>query len=374
MGKNNSWLQQGNRYNEISSSSKILDELPLGIYNLLENDFTKELYLELMSDKFEFPFKIYDIDNKFINHVMTTFHGTKGNLGVLLNGTKGTGKTVTAKILVNEMNLPCIIVPSNYKNLQEFLASLEFECILFFDEFEKNFKDHTQDLLSIMDGVYSNPNRKIFLLTTNTLHINDNFLSRPSRIRYKKTFSNLSIDVILNYINDNLVDKTKTIEIIDFINTLAISTIDIVKSIVDEINLHNCGIDDIRDYINVQVASHQYRAVMSDVVKTSEDMKKLYEKNKALIGTKDEDGDIYYSFNETPNTFEETLATEYSIHYIDRGDRCGTRYIVEEKINSDGIIKLKHVHSNQIFFAKIMNTDEKPTLYGNKFSELKLVL
>lgn len=375
MSKNNSWLQSGNHYNEISSSSKILDELPIGIYNLLENDFTKDLYLERLSDKFEFPFKVYDIDDKFINHVMTTFHGTKNNLGVLLNGTKGTGKTVTAKILVNEMNLPCIIVPCNYKKLQEFLASLEFECILFFDEFEKNFENQTQDLLSVMDGVYNSLTRKIFLLTTNTLHINDNFLSRPSRIRYKKTYTNLSIETVISYLNDNLVDKTKIKEIVEFVNTLSCSTIDIVKCITDEINLHNCNINDIKDYLNVQVATHIYKTIVSFRATSVEEFKEQFNHAESLIGkTHETEGWKYESIEDVDGFNVEVAATSHLVFYIERGEDFGSRYVVEEKINTDGIIKLKSKYDNAVRYAKVMNVNEKPTLYGDKFNALHLVL
>ena len=41
-------------------------------------------------------------------------------------------------------------------------------------------------------------------MTTNNLSVNENLLSRPSRIRYLKEFGNLSLDAINNYLDDNL--------------------------------------------------------------------------------------------------------------------------------------------------------------------------
>ena len=64
-----------------------------------------------------------------------------------------------------------------------------------------------------MDGVYNSKHRKIFLLTTNQLYINDNLIGRPSRIRYKKTFGNLSAETIKSYLGDNLIDKSKSNQI-----------------------------------------------------------------------------------------------------------------------------------------------------------------
>ena len=369
------WLQQGSMLNIIGSNAKILNELPVGIYNLQQNNRTMEFYLTHLSDKFEFPFKIYDIDNKFIKHVMTTYHNTTNNLGVLLSGLKGTGKTVTSKILVNEMNLPCIIISQNYEGLQDFLASLECECILMFDEFEKNFENQTQDLLSVMDGVYNSLTRKIFLLTTNTLHINDNFLSRPSRIRYKKTYTNLPIETVISYLNDNLVDKTKIKEIVEFVNTLACSTIDIVKCITDEINLHNCNINDIKDYLNVQVATHIYKTIVSFRATSIEEFKEQLNHAESLIGTTHEtEGWKYESIEDVDGFHVEVAATSHPVFYIERGEDFGSRYVVEEQINTDGIIKLKSKYDNAVRYAKVMNVNEKPTLYGDKFNALHLAL
>ena len=61
---------------------------------------TGEIFLERIADKFYFGFKLYGIDETFVTHVLDTYskQASKHNLGVLLNGAKGTGKTVTAKI------------------------------------------------------------------------------------------------------------------------------------------------------------------------------------------------------------------------------------------------------------------------------------
>ena len=77
-------------------------------------DRFENIYLEEYAPEFHFDFKVYGLEHDFIDHVMKTFENTTSNLGILLNGTKGTGKTVTAKILANKMNLPVIIVPDNY--------------------------------------------------------------------------------------------------------------------------------------------------------------------------------------------------------------------------------------------------------------------
>lgn len=196
-------------------------------------------------------FKIYGLESKFIEHVMKTFNSTTRNLGMLFNGVKGTGKTVTAKIIANMMGLPIILVNSPYPGLANFIANISCPCVLLFDEFEKNFSKEEGDdtmLLSIMDGVFNSPYRRVFILTTNELSINDNFIGRPSRIRYRKSFGNLQPEVVIEYLNDNLNDKSRVKEIIEFIDTLEISTIDILKCIVEEVNIHNCPISEFKHF------------------------------------------------------------------------------------------------------------------------------
>ena len=71
-----------------------------------------------------------------------------------------------------------------------------------------------------MDGVYTSNYRRIFLLTTNETHINDNLISRPSRLRYIHEFGNLEQDITREYLNDTLNDKSRIEDIIDFVDTL----------------------------------------------------------------------------------------------------------------------------------------------------------
>lgn len=119
----------------------------------------------------------------------------------------------------------------------DFVQSLEFECIIFIDEAEKTFTGDEQELLlKMIDGVY-NKSRKLYILTTNRLTVNENLISRPGRIRYIQEFGNLPADAVNMYIEDNLIDKTKKDSIIEQIDLLEISTIDILKAMVEEVNI-----------------------------------------------------------------------------------------------------------------------------------------
>ena len=255
-----SWIQNGSNYKRVEGNVSNVDTVPKGIYNIGLS--MTGWYLERTADEFVFNYKVYGLQSKFIQHVLTAFENTKGNFGILLNGTKGTGKSVVAKILANKFNLPVVVVKSfgeNNAQLIEFLASFNFDCVFFFDEFEKNFSDKDSSILQIMDGVYTSEYRRIFLLTTNETNINDNLISRPSRLRYIHEFGNLEPEITREYLNDTLNDKSRIEDIVDFVDTLQISTIDILKSIVEEINIF--GFDKFienKEFFNVKTASYTY--------------------------------------------------------------------------------------------------------------------
>ena len=256
-----SWIQNGSNYKRVEGNVSNVDTVPRGVYNVGLS--MTGWYLERTADEFVFNFKVYGLQSKFIQHVLTAFENTKGNFGILLNGTKGTGKSIVAKILANKFNLPIVVVKSfgeNNTGLIEFLASFNFDCVFFFDEFEKNFSDRDSSILQIMDGVYTSEYRRIFLLTTNETKINDNLISRPSRLRYIHEFGNLEPEITREYLNDTLNDKSRIEDVVDFVDTLQISTIDILKSIVEEINIF--GFDkfmETKSFFNIKTAAYTYR-------------------------------------------------------------------------------------------------------------------
>lgn len=257
---NKVWMNTGNSYSQIDPNFEVTQALPVGVYNLELTMFGWKLFK--FADNFVFPYKLYSLENEFVDHVLKTYENTIGNLGILLNGTKGTGKTVTAKILANRFNLPVIVLKSmkdNNQSMIEYLSSLNCDCVLFMDEFEKNFEEKDSTILQIMDGVYNSNHRKIFLLTTNNMSINENLVGRPSRIRYVKHFGNLSMDTVNEYLDDALECTEAREEILEYIDSLTISTIDILKTIVNEVNIHGMeGLRRAKNYFNVQTNEYHY--------------------------------------------------------------------------------------------------------------------
>ena len=294
------WIKSGSTYRQ-TGGGNLVDTLDPGIYQVGCGPMSG-WYLERTGDKFVFDYKVYGVHTGIIEHILKVYSHLTGNMGVLFNGLKGTGKTVTAKILANQLNLPVIIVKSfgtNNTELVEFLSSINCDCILFFDEFEKQFAESDYSILQIMDGVYTSKYRRVFLLTTNNTHINENMLSRPSRIRYMKEFGNLELAVVTEYLNDNLADQTRKEDLINYLDTLVFSTIDILKSIVDEVNI--LGFDEFmrtKNDFNVKLAKYEYQTMRinccNQVGKDPKQLAKLIADYKPLISIYTE----YYSIPE----------------------------------------------------------------------------
>jgi hypothetical protein len=365
------FLRRGDFYSQTEGNFEVMPTLDDGIYQIHQNPMTGEIFLERIADKFYFGFKLYGIDETFVTHVLDTYskQASKHNLGVLLNGAKGTGKTVTAKMLCNKLGLPVLIVDKPLQGLSNFLAGINHDCVFLFDEFEKNFRltdDDGEDragesLLSIMDGVYNGENCHIFIMTTNELRVNDNLLSRPSRIRYLKSFGDVIDRKILEeYVDDNLKYPQYRDEIMDFFDTLTIGTIDILQSLVDEVNLHNCGVSEFKDFFNVKEAHYSYSCKYWNIDLTEKDNPTLEEFIKHAKAPYSKELDW------RPNWT--TLKLKKSIKRYKVGEFINERYKIEEMHLDKSVIVLadtRYKDNKQFYYFE--DVDEKPSIYDTNY-------
>ena len=312
------WLQDGNTFSQGSSTTVSHPEgLPKGIYEVKLS--MAGFYLSKIAESFTFDYKLYGLNQKFIDYVLKTYKNTTGNLGVLLDGIKGTGKTVVAKELCNRLQLPVILVQSmgndtNDKLIKYLSTAIDFDCIFFFDEYEKEFKD-SSDVLSFMDGTYNSIYRKVFLLTTNELNVDPNLLGRPSRIRYKKSFGNLSEEVTREILNDILEDKTAIEKVIELTHSMNIITIDLIKAIATEINIHGTeALPDIKETFNIEFSkfSYLYKIIQVrhyNVEFTPENIKNLLQTYRNYKELRKRDWDEY---SDEEKKFSNTWSTRFS--------------------------------------------------------------
>jgi len=315
---NNVWVKSANKFSlaEVSEQKPLL---PNGVYKF-QVDVMERPFLSRVQDEFYFPYKIYGVETDFINRVVKSWNNTTGNFGVILNGLKGTGKTVTAELIANELGIPVIIVPFHHGSLVSFLNDIQQDVIVFVDEFEKIYNGYENSLLTIMDGALKTEHRLFFLLTTNELRVDKNLLQRPSRVRYVKTFSDLTLPVIMEVVKDKLIHDHLYSRTVKFISELPIITMDLIKSVVEEVNIHDQDPEEFKDVFNIHA-----------------DRIELYNVYKLVNGEKEE--------FKTFCSVQPTWITEHS-----KGDSFGingryvgtitqvvsdTQLVVEEYIGSD---------------------------------------
>lgn len=251
------WVNSGLTY-YMSEPFSTVPELPNAIYTVEFNQHKHRIELKKSLDQFEFPYKIYDLDKTFITRVIKTYHATNKNLGVLLHGIKGTGKTVTTKLICNALQLPVLIVTTPYDDIIDFVNKIPQNVIILIDEFEKVYVNKSDKMLTLMDGVLDSIFRRVFLLTSNTLHISTNLLNRPGRIRYNKKYSDLSLSAIEEIVDDLLNHTQFRQEIIEYVSVLDIITVDIVKTIVSEVNIHESSPGILGDVLNIKSTGSTY--------------------------------------------------------------------------------------------------------------------
>lgn len=234
-------LKQGKTLSFVKGKVDSLEKIPKG--NWLVKYHQKEgFYLEQQED-FELPAKIYgDLDTPVQRYIKTFTEGSK-NLGILLLGLKGTGKSLEARKFCIDAGLPVLILETAYSGTEfiDFIAKIDQEIIIFIDEFEKRYRAYNskgpsqEDLLSLMDGVYKG--KKVFLLTANDEHaISDKMNNRTGRIHYRRYFDKLSADVIDDVIKDLLVNHDHKDELKQVLSIIGDVNMDILVTLIRECN------------------------------------------------------------------------------------------------------------------------------------------
>jgi len=260
------WYRQGSKL--VLTPERIPDPFGAGVYRVAASE-ELGFHLVHLCDKLELPTKVYAMDEAFIAHVMRTIEATPGeNLGILLSGTKGTGKTVTAKQICNLTGLPIILVEANLGlGMTLFLASIPQPVVIFMDEYDKTFESERQKdsnaMLPLMDGALNNKDtRKIFLLTTNASSVNENMLNRPARLLFHVRYSDLPYATIIEMVDDMLVHKELRQAVLAYISTLEMITVDIVTKTVSQANIHRQDPAKFAHFLNMSKRGTRWDAIM----------------------------------------------------------------------------------------------------------------
>lgn len=248
------WSQQGEVFLPTSTATN-LKKIPPGIYEYRQSD--RGWFLEKTAQKYAFSFKLYGVNNKILKRVNQAYDSLSENLGIMLNGLKGTGKTVTAQQIIN-WAIDKGLVVLNVQHpvpLATIMARVEQPLLVLFDEFEKTHKkdEDQQNLLSAIDGLSRSEHRRIFVFTTNEKNINGNLIDRPSRIRYIWNFAALDENIVNELIDDLLSPELKHLkpDINLYLNTREIVSIDVVKTVVKECNAFKESPNEFKSFMNM---------------------------------------------------------------------------------------------------------------------------
>lgn len=228
-------------YSEDVKTSKTL---PLGTYDVCFNPMSG-FSLFKRADLVPNEQRIYGDHPKKVEKVLKTFDAVSRNLGVILSGHKGSGKSLFVRILAGkalENNIPVVIVSGCYPGIADFISSIEQEILVIFDEFEKIFS-HTDDehdpqdeLLPLFDGMDNG--KKLFVVTCNRVGLlNDCLLNRPGRFHYHFDVKNPSEGEIRAYMTDNLKPEYhESIEAVVRLSAMTDVTYDFLRAISFELN------------------------------------------------------------------------------------------------------------------------------------------
>lgn len=288
---NTEFVKQGNR---ILSKPQGFDYSLIDdkVYNLMWDNWSDTAYLE-EDGELNMPPKLYTTpeDDFFVKRVLHQYISTtKLTTGVVLAGTKGTGKTVMAKIIAEKSGLPIIVVNEKFpeRAIKDFFIKFKTPVCVILDEVEKNW--NTERLLSWLDGVQSTA-KKLVLMTCNEYEqINEYLKDRCSRIRYLRKFeASDNVKFIKSIIADKgIVDEDG--RLYEFIKTTFTTlSIDNILSFLDEVLLFpELSFEQVLQDMNI---------VSTSFVKSNEDVKgqcKESSTTKGIAGVKKQTDSEFY--------------------------------------------------------------------------------
>ena len=238
------YICNGNQFDVAKEKSlDIRDRLAPGNYIVKQRPMDGPLYLEGVDD-FTPISKLYGTTTRDAERILRTYQSRGISTGILLNGEKGSGKTLLAKTICIEgakMGIPTIIINAPWVGAQfnKFIQDIDQECIIMFDEFEKVYDSDKQEvILTLLDGVF--PSKKLFILTCNDKwRIDSHMRNRPGRIFYMLDFKGLEDEFIREYCEDTLKAKQHTDKICEVAATFSQFNFDMLKALVEEMNRYD---------------------------------------------------------------------------------------------------------------------------------------
>jgi hypothetical protein len=237
------FFRNGNTFRVADDKAiEVHEFLPAGNY-IVKMDPFENFFLEEV-EQFKPIKKVYGDALKNADRILNTFASREMSTGVLLNGEKGSGKTLLAKTLSIEAGnkgIPTIIINTDWHGdkFNKLIQDINQPAIIMFDEFEKVYGEETQEaVLTLMDGVF--PTKKLFVLTCNDKwRINSHMRNRPGRLYYMIDYKGLDHAFIVEYCQDNLNAKQYIEKICTIASMFDQFNFDMLKALVEEMNRYD---------------------------------------------------------------------------------------------------------------------------------------
>ena len=261
-------IQTGSKHKIFDDNIKSYDKLPAGTFDVDYNP-QEGCYLVRRPDISVLE-KPYGIHIEKADKVMESFKAFPRNLGVILSGDKGIGKSMFARLVCIrslELGYPVIVVDACYPGVARFIDSIDQECVILFDEFDKTFRSNRDDddqaaLLSLFDGVSTG--KKLFIVTCNELYSLNNFIiNRPGRFHYHFRFNYPSPEDVREYLTDKLdpqyyvhIDK-----VVEFSGKISLNY-DCLRAIAFELNNGNSFAEAIADLNIMTTEDEEYKVYL----------------------------------------------------------------------------------------------------------------
>lgn len=359
-------VESGKRYRIFNNAITTYDQLPPKTYRV-DYDPETRIFSLLEAHDFEIPeTKIYGQHLDKVKKVLNSMDKMNRNLGVILSGDKGIGKSLFSKCLglkARKKGIPVILVNKYHEGIANFLEEIEQTVMILFDEYDKTFdeKKHNcqAEMLSLFDGVSAG--KKLFVITCNEIQsLSQYLINRPGRFHYHFRFLYPTADEIRDYMEDKL-DKQYYDEIE---NVIAFSVrmnlnYDCLRSIAFELNnglkfqeaINDLNIIRISQYKNIKIiVEFENQATLSGKIKEWQ----LYDNTIT-------DMSIYLPDNIRPLSYVGEYIGEFpmnfSNNYIDKDKRMLMFHVTNPEPEYD----IAYTHESQ---------DEEKTDEGKKITDI----
>ena len=368
-------ISTGSKYQIFKNDLKTFDKLPADFYSV--HFHPMEGFSLLSSQKIVVSEKIYGEHQKKVDKILNAFKIFDRNLGVILSGEKGIGKSLCAKMLAEQAcaaGYPLIIVDNYSPGIAKFLSEIEQEVVIMFDEFDKTFSnaghkddmdDPQSEMLSLFDGL--SMGKKMFIITCNEIYkLNDFLVNRPGRFHYHLRFGYPNEAEIREYLEDKL-DKSKYNEInkvIQFANKVNLNY-DCLRAIAFEISVDNPFEEAVKDLNILNLQNENYTAKVF-----FENGEILTNKSCELNLFKDE---ISISFDIDGKYWRHDLSITFNSNFLNydpylkgnvvRGDCLEVEWIELDKDDPPMSDRFKSCKNSKIAYVLVQRKDAKNLHY-----------